>query len=43
MTPQLVDDADTDSCIVIGCNLVKRRRKMNVHIFGCSHIAVKSQ
>jgi len=40
MTPQLVDLAHTDSCIVIGWNLVQPRRKMNVLISGCSHITV---
>ena len=40
MTPQLVDHAHTYSCIVISCNLVKPRRKMNMYISGCSHIAV---
>ena len=43
MTPQLVDHAHTDSCIVIGCYLVQPRRKMNAFISGCSHIAVASQ
>jgi len=41
MTLQLVDRAHTDSCVVIGCNLVQRRRKkMNTFISGRSHIAV---
>ena len=40
MTPQLVDRTHTVSCIVIGCNLVQRRRKMNMFISGRSHIAV---
>jgi len=43
MTPQLVDHAHIDSCIVIGCNLVQPRRKMNMFISGRSHIAVASQ
>ena len=43
MTPQLVDRAHTDSCIVICCNLVQPRRKMNMFIAGRSHIAVASQ
>jgi len=43
MTPQLVDHAHAESCIVIGCNLVQLRRKMNVFISGCSHIAVASR
>jgi len=44
MTPQvLVDHAHTDSCVVIGCNLVQPRRKMNVFISGRSHITVASQ
>ena len=30
MTPQLVDHAHTDSCIVIGCNLVQPRREINM-------------
>ena len=37
MTPQLVDHAYADSCIVIGCNLAE---KMNMLISGRSHIAV---
>ena len=45
MTSQLVDHAHTDSCIVIGCNLVQLRRKMNMFIcivavtlhYSCSH------
>ena len=40
MTPQLVDHAHTDSCIVIGCNLVQPRRKMNMFISGCSGVTV---
>ena len=40
MKPQLVDHAHTDSCIVIGCNLVHLRGKMNTFISGCSRIAV---
>jgi len=43
MTPPLVDHAHTDSCIVIGCNLVQPRREMNMFISGRSHIAVASQ
>jgi len=43
MTPQLVDHAHTDSCIVIGCNLVQPRRKINKLFSGRSHIAVASQ
>jgi len=43
MTPQLVDHAHAESCIVIGCNSVRPRRKMNVFISGCSHIAVASR
>ena len=44
MTPQvLVDHAHTDSCVVIACNLVQPRRKMNVFISGRSHITVASQ
>jgi len=43
MTPQLVDHAHTDSCIVIGCNLVQLRRKMSMFISGCSYIAAASQ
>jgi len=35
--------AHTDSCIVTGCNLVQPLRKINMFIFGCSHIAVASQ
>jgi len=35
MTPELVDHAHTDSCAVIGCNLVQPRRKMNMFISGC--------
>ena len=40
MTPPLVDHAHTDSYIVIGCNLVQPRRKMNMFISGRSHITV---
>ena len=40
MSPQLVDRAYTDSCVVIGCNLVQPLRKMNTFISGRSHIAV---
>jgi len=40
MTPQPVDHAHTDSCIVIGCDLVQPRRKMNAFISGRSHITV---
>ena len=43
MRPQLVDHAHTDSWIVIDCNLVKPRRRMNMFIPGCSCIAVASQ
>jgi len=43
MTPPPVDHAHTDSCIVIGCNLVQPRRKINTFISGHSHIAVASQ
>jgi len=39
MTPQLVDHAHTDSCVVIGCHLVQPRRKMNVFISGRSRIS----
>ena len=39
MTPQLVDHAHTDSCAVIGCNLMQLRRKMNMFISGRSHIS----
>jgi len=41
MTPQLVDHAHTDSCIVTGCNLVQPRRKMNMFMF--MYVAVTSQ
>ena len=34
MTPPLVDHAHTDSYIVIGCNLVQPRIKMNMFISG---------
>ena len=40
MTPQLVDHAHIDSCIVIGCNLVQPRSDMNTFISGRSHITV---
>jgi len=40
MTSQPVDNAHTDSCIVIGCNLVQPRRKINTFISGRSHITV---
>ena len=40
MTSQPVDHAHIDSCIVIGCDLVQPRRKMNTFISGRSHIAV---
>jgi len=40
MTSQPVDHAHIDSCIVIGCDLVQPRRKMNTSISGRSHIAV---
>ena len=40
MSPQLVDRAYTDSCVVIGCNPVQPLRKMNTFISGRSHIAV---
>jgi len=43
MTPQPVDHAHTDSCIVIGCNLVQPGRNMNMLISGCSQIAAASQ
>jgi len=41
MTPQLVDHAHTDSCIVIGCNLVQPRattqKNEHVHFWLQSH------
>ena len=40
MTSQPVDHAHIDSCIVIGCDLVQPRRKMNTFISCRSHIAV---
>jgi len=40
MTPQLVDHAHIDSCIVIGCNVVQPRSDMNTFISGRSHITV---
>jgi len=40
MTPQLVDHVGTDSCIVIGCNLLQPRRKLNTLISGRSHVTV---
>ena len=40
MTPQLVDHAHTESCAVIGCNLVQPRRKVNMFISGRSHTTV---
>jgi len=39
MTPQLVDHAHTDSCIVIGCTLVQPRTK-NEHVYFHSCITV---
>jgi len=40
MTPQLVDHARSDSCIVIGSSWLQPRRKMSMFISGCSHITV---